>query len=99
MSLKTLYRYHRDLMRQIDQVISAIASEIIKLSSSFELPEISPDASVPHRKVEILLGSLSKLIELLHYKNMTSPVLDDEKYAFLHNFLFQKANIILLDSS
>ena len=98
-SVKTLYRYHRELMRQIDAVIAILTTEIINLSNSCELPEVLPDASVPHRKVTILLHSLDRLIELLHLKGRINPVLDDEKYAFLHCFLFQKAGIILLNSS
>ena len=97
-SQKTLYRYHRDLMRQIDVMITILTSEIVSLSSSYKLPEILPDESAPHRKVEILLLSLDRLTSLLHLKGKINPVLDEEKYAFLHCFLFQKGNIILLDS-
>jgi hypothetical protein len=85
-------------MRQIDAIITILTSEIVSLSSSYEIPDISPDESAAHRKVEILLQSLEKLIQLLHLKGKINPVLDEEKYAFLHCFLFQKGNIILLDS-
>ena len=98
MSLKTLYRYHRDLLRQIDSVIAVLSSEIVGLSSSYELPQIMPADNTARRKVAILFRSLDRLIELLHLKGRINPVLEEEKYAFLHCFLFQKANIILLDS-
>jgi len=63
------------------------------------LPEISPDENSPRRKVSILLESLDRLIELLHLKGKIGPLLEEEKYAFLNCFLFQKAGITLLDSS
>lgn len=85
-------------MQQIDAVTAVLTGEIISLSSSEEPPTISPASNTAHRKVEILLQSLDRLIELLHLKGRIGAVLDDERFAFLHCFLFQKADIILLKS-
>ena len=85
-------------MQQIDGVTAILIREIISLSSSEYLPAISPASSIAHRKVEILFQSLERLVELLHLKGRIGPILDDEIFAFLHCFLFQKAAIILLPS-
>lgn len=98
-SIRTLYRYHRALFLQIDKILKCLVSEIIGLSSSYEPPEISPADGVAHRKLEILFQALDTLVELLHKKNGIDFILDEEKYSFLHCFLFQRANIILLDTS
>lgn len=97
-SYKTLHRYYRDLMAQIDSIISILTKKIISLSSEDGLPEIFPADKSPHLKLKILFYQLDRLLELLHMKNRTSPILEDEKYAFLHEFLFRKGKTILLKS-
>lgn len=98
-SVKTLYRYHNSLFLQIDKILKCLVSGIIGLSGSYEPPEISPEDGAAQRKLEILFQALDTLVELLHKKNGISFILDEEKYSFLHCYLFQRAGIILLDTS
>jgi hypothetical protein len=95
-SYKTLYHYHRCLSRQIDEIIKILTAKIIKLSSNDTVPEISPAERSTHRKLEILFISLDRLLELLHRNNQISPVLEEEKFAYLHEFFFRMTGKVLL---
>jgi hypothetical protein len=87
-SLKTLYRYAHALSRQIDELLRALIEEVITLDSGIALPKILPEENVLQKKLEILFALIPALIDLLHRKNRSTPVLQDEHYDFFHCFIF-----------
>lgn len=94
-SFKTLYRYHRNLIIQTDDIIKILTGGIIELDSNFEIQKILPGSEV-HQKLELLFKLLDILVNLLHEKNIVKPVLETEKFAFLNSYLFRKGKIIVL---
>jgi hypothetical protein len=98
-NLKTLRSYFCALSRQIDEILSILSSHVVTLDTSIFLEDITPDKKNMHRKLEVLFTLIDRLLELLHQKDITGMIINDEKCSFIHAYLFQKAQIIFLDSS
>ena len=96
--MKTLYRYYRALMEQIDDIMKALTSGIISLDSTISIMDIHPEDDTKFRKLTILFHLIDTLLELLHRKNITGIILSEEAYEFIHCYLYQKSRIILLAS-
>lgn len=98
-SVKTLYRYHRQLASQLDDMLTMLCREITMIQNYIVLPEIRPGKDSIHEKLRILFSLLDTLVDLLHQKHRSGILLQKERHAFLHYYLFRKAGILLLDSS
>lgn len=98
-SIKTLYRYHRQLASQLDDMLTMLCREITLIQNYIVLPEIRPGEDSIHKKLHTLFSLLDTLVDLLHQKYRSGILLQKEQHAFLHYYLFRKAGILLLDSS
>lgn len=98
-SIKTLYRYHRQLASQLDNILTILCREAVMIQNCIVLPEIRPGESSTREKLRILFSLLDTLVDLLHQKHRSGILLQKERHAFLHYYLFRSADILLLDSS
>lgn len=96
---KTLQSYFSAVASQIDEILSVLSSHTIILEPSIVLEDITPDNATLQRKLELLFVLIDRLMELLHQKGLIGIITDDEKYFFIHAYLFQKAEIVFLNTS
>jgi len=97
--IKTLYRYHRDLVSRIDGVLTLLCTGIVTASGSVILPDMNPGEDTARHKLRMLFVLLDTLIDILHQKNITGIILEGERHSFLHNYLYRNGKIILLNTS
>ena len=98
-NIKTLYRYHRELLKQVDEIFKTLSRELVTVDGNFILPDVYPGRQSSRDKIRLLLFLLDKLIEILHKKQRSGIILQAERYSFLHSYLNQKAGIVFLNSS
>jgi hypothetical protein len=96
---RTFQSYYGKLRNQIHEIIHILAQQCVVLDSSILLPDLLPENQTIHKRLELLFTLLDSLIEIIHRKNIYGVILQEERYTFLHGFIFQKAGVILLDSS
>ena len=96
---RTLQSYHSKLLNQVHQILKILAQQCTILDSSIVLPDLLPDEQTIHNRLNLLFNILDLLIEIIHRKNIHSIILQEESIIFLHAFLFQKADLVFLDSS
>ena len=80
-------------------MLTMLCREITMIQNYIVLPEIRPGEDSIHEKLRILFSLLDTLVDLLHQKHRSGILLQKERHAFLHYYLFRKAGILLLDSS
>jgi hypothetical protein len=97
--IKALYRYHRDLVSRIDDIIRELSKGIITASGSMMMPYMNPGEKSDTHKLRILFVLLDTLIDILHRQNSIGIILSSERHSFMHAYIFMKSNIILLNSS
>ena len=98
-SIKTLYRYHRQLASQLDDMLTMLCREAVMIQNCIVLPEIRPGENSTREKLRMLFSLLDILVDLMHQKHRSGILLQKERHAFLHYYFFRSAGILLLDSS
>jgi hypothetical protein len=95
-NIKTLYRYKRNFVTQIDSILTVLSKEIVTAKGNVMLPEMMPGEDTARHKIQLLFQLLDTLIEILHMKHRSGIILQEERYSFLHGYLFLKGNVVLL---
>jgi len=98
-SIKTLRSYFRSIFRQIDRVLTVLQTQIIAANGAIEFKGIDPGNGTHEEKLTLLFSLLDQVMEMLHRKNITGILLAQEKYPFLHCFLYQNAGVVLLSTA